>query len=90
MEKLVNTPSRSLSERAFNLEYKVVSPLYYRLEKHLIDWGASDHPIQATEFAQYRKANHVTFKDIPPLKLYDGNLHQLEPSQGTGHNTDRD
>ena len=34
-----------LSEKLFGLEFYVVSPLYYRLQRHLIDWGTrSDHP----------------------------------------------
>ena len=37
---------RSLSGRWFNLEFGVVSPLYYRLQRHLIDWGTRNnhHP----------------------------------------------
>ena len=31
--------------KLFQLEFSVVSPLYYRLQRHLIDWGTrSDHP----------------------------------------------
>ena len=34
---------RSLSHRWFDLEFGVVSPLYYRLQRHLIDWGTRSH-----------------------------------------------
>ena len=31
--------------RLLELEFNVISPLYYRLQRHLIDWGTrSDHP----------------------------------------------
>ena len=34
-----------LSNKLFWLEFYVLSPLYYRLQRHLIDWGTrSDHP----------------------------------------------
>ena len=34
-----------LSNILFGLEFYVISPLYYRLQRHLIDWGTrSDHP----------------------------------------------
>ena len=35
----------NLGRKFFNLQYLVVSPLYYRFQRHLIDWGTrSDHP----------------------------------------------
>ena len=37
--------SCTLSSKLFGLEFYVVSPLYYRLQRHLVDWGTrSDHP----------------------------------------------
>ena len=34
-----------LSGKLFGLEFYVVSPLYYRLQRHLTDWGVrSEHP----------------------------------------------
>ena len=34
-----------LSSKLLGLEFYVVFPLYYRLQRHLIDWGTrSDHP----------------------------------------------
>ena len=33
----------SLSRKFFMLEFGVVSPLYYRLLRHLIDWGTRTH-----------------------------------------------
>lgn len=32
-----------LSQWLFRLEFSVVSPLYYRLQRHLIDWGTRTH-----------------------------------------------
>ena len=32
-----------LSHKLFELEFSVVSPLYYRLQRHLIDWGTRSH-----------------------------------------------
>ena len=41
----VTGSSCTLSHKLFGLEFYVVSPLYYRLQRHLIDWGTrSDHP----------------------------------------------
>lgn len=34
---------RPLSQKIFNLEFGLISPLYYRLQWHLIDWGTRDH-----------------------------------------------
>ena len=44
-----------LSSKLFGLEFYVVSPLYYRLQRHLIDWGTrSDHPhITDLKLTQY-------------------------------------
>ena len=86
LEKLNSVPPE---KRWFHLEYRVVSPLYYRLEKHLLDWCSNEHPVQRTKYGQHRISNNLKFNDIEPLKLYDGNLHQLESSQGTDHNTDQ-
>ena len=33
----------------FNLEFGIVSPLYYRLQRHLIDWGTLSHHPQLNE-----------------------------------------
>ena len=32
-----------LSHKLFDLEFGVVSPLYYRFLRHLIDWGTRTH-----------------------------------------------
>ena len=44
-----------LSSKLSGLEFYVVSPLYYRLQRHLIDWGTrSDHPhITDLKLTQY-------------------------------------
>ena len=44
-----------LSHKLFVLEFSVVSPLYYRLQRHLIDWGTrSEHPhITDLKLTQY-------------------------------------
>ena len=38
-----------LSEKLFGLEFYVVSPLYYRLQRHLIDWGTRSHHPHLTD-----------------------------------------
>ena len=38
-EDRIRGTDRDLSTRIFNLEFGVVSPLYYRFQRHLIDWG---------------------------------------------------
>ena len=47
--------SCTLSSKLFGLEFYVVSPLYYRLQRHLIDCGTrSDHPhITDLKLTQY-------------------------------------
>ena len=39
----------SLSRKLFDLEFGVVSPLYYRFQRHLIDWGTRSHHLQLAE-----------------------------------------
>ena len=34
-----------LSEKLFGLELYIVSPLYYRLQRHLINWGTRSHDV---------------------------------------------
>ena len=38
-----------LSHKLFELEFSVVSPLYYRLQRHLIDWGTRSHHPHITD-----------------------------------------
>ena len=47
--------NHSLSHKLWGLEFYVVSPLYYRLQRHLIDWGTrSDHPhLKDLKLTQY-------------------------------------
>ena len=40
---------KTLSHKLFNLEFGVVSPLYYRLHRHLIDWGTRIHHLQISD-----------------------------------------
>ena len=47
----------SLSQKIVELELGVVSPLYYKLQRHLIDWGS-------------RRRYQHTFGES--LKLYEG------------------
>ena len=45
LNKRVLEGNSPLWHKLFGLEYHVVSPLYYRLQRHLIDWGTrSYHP----------------------------------------------
>ena len=51
--------SDNLGRKFFNLQFLVVSPLYYRLQRHLIDWGnRSEHPhldkLHLTKFCDKR------------------------------------
>ena len=91
LERLKNRPNISSGQYWFQLEYSVVSPLYYRLEKHLLDWASDEHPVQRTDYGQYRIKNNLKFNDIPPLKLYrDDLLHQLSSSEDGGGEASRD
>ena len=55
----------SLSKRWFNLEFGVVSPLYYRLQRHLIDWGTrSHHPhLSDLRLTHYLDKEGKSYKD---------------------------
>ena len=57
LEKGEEEGERPLSNKIFNLKLGVVSPLYYRLKRHLIDWGT-------------RHRHHHSFGER--LKLFDG------------------
>ena len=39
----------TLSQKLLGLELYVVSPLYYRLQRHLIDWGIRSHHPQIAD-----------------------------------------
>ena len=56
---------RSLSHRWFDLEFGVVSPLYYRLQRHLIDWGTrSHHPhLSDLRLTRYLDKEGKSYKD---------------------------
>ena len=56
---------RSLSKRLFNLEFGVVSPLYYRLQRHLIDWGTRSHHPHLTDLklTHYLDKEGKSYKD---------------------------
>ena len=91
LEKLKKRQFISTHNYWFQLEYFVVSPLYHRLEKHLLDWASDEHPVQRTDYGQYRIKNNLKFNDIPPLKLYrDDLLHQLSSSEDGGGEASRD
>ena len=45
LNHIVNGRNCTLSQKLFWLEFYTISPLYYRLQRHLIDWGTrSEHP----------------------------------------------
>ena len=55
----------NLGRKFFNLQFLVVSPLYYRLQRHLIDWGTrSEHP-------HLDKLHLTKFCDKRGLRYYD-------------------
>ena len=57
--------SDNLGRKFFNLQFLVVSPLYYRRQRHLIDWGTrSEHP-------HLDKLHLTTFCDKRGLRYYD-------------------
>ena len=39
----------TFSSKRFNLEFGVVSPLYHRRQRHLIDWGTRSHHPHITD-----------------------------------------
>ena len=40
---IVPNEQDNLGRKFFNLEILVVSPLYYKFQRHLIDWGTRSH-----------------------------------------------
>ena len=63
-EKVVEG-DRSLSHQWFNLEFGVISPLYYRLQRHLIDWGTRSHHPHLSELrlTHYLDKEGKSYKD---------------------------
>ena len=54
----------------FHLEFDVVAPLYYRLQRHLIDWGTRTHhpglpKLKLTELVDQRG---YKYNDIIPVE----------------------
>ena len=76
LSEKVDEGNRSLSHRWFNLEFGVVSPLYYRLQRHLIDWGTRCHHPHLSELklTHYLDKEGKSYKD----KVLDlpGDRHQ--------------
>ena len=50
LNKRVLEGNSPLCHKLFGLEYYVVSPLYYRLQKHLIDWGTRNYHPQLPQY----------------------------------------
>ena len=74
-DKIVGS-DRELSHRLFHLEFDVVSPLYYKLQRHLIDWGTRSHhqgleDLKLTKFLDQRGCK---YDDIISLQ-YHGDLN---------------
>jgi len=66
-----------VGQARFHLEFDVVAPLYYRLQRHLIDWGTRTHhpglsKLKLTELVDQRG---YKYNDIIPLK-YRGDIEQ--------------
>ena len=59
-----------LEHKRFHLEFGVVSPLYYKLQRHLIDWGTRSHHPQFSELAltKYLDKTGKKYHDKLPLK----------------------
>ena len=51
--------------RLLELEFNVISPLYYRLQRHLIDWGTrSDYPhLTNLKLTQYLDEEGKRYRD---------------------------
>jgi len=67
-EKLVKHKTllfRDPQHRRFNLEFGLVSPLYYRLQHHLIDWGIRSHHPDLDQVAAYYDSIGAKFDDKP-------------------------
>ena len=68
LRRILNRPSDVLEEieegerplhvKLFDLELHVVSPLYYRLQRHLIDWGDPKHHPDLSDLGR-KKFNEV-------------------------------
>ena len=67
-EKIVGS-ELSLGHRIAHLEFNVVSPLYYRLQRHLIDWGTrSEHDFADSKLAKWLDERGYKYNDIIPLQ----------------------
>ena len=49
LNERVDGVDRTFSGKLFNLEFGVVSPLCYRLQRHQIDWGIRSHHPQIAD-----------------------------------------
>ena len=56
---------KSLSGKWFHLEFGVVSRLYYRLQRHLIDWGTRSHHPHLNDLSVTRVVDYqgYSYKD---------------------------
>ena len=58
--------------KIFDLEFCIVSPLYYRLQRHLIDWGTwSHHPeFSDSKLVKWLDERGYKYDDIIPLQYH--------------------
>ena len=70
----------SLSRKLFNFKFFVVSPLYYRRQRHLIGWGTRRHHLYLSDrkLTQYlgREGKSLYDKCHPFQETSHGVLHQ--------------
>ena len=73
-DKIVGS-DRKLSHSVFHLDFDVVSPLYYKLQRHLIDWGTrTQHPgLADSKLTKWLDQRGYRYDDIIPLQ-YRGDV----------------
>ena len=70
-EKIVGS-DRELGHRIAHLEFNLVSPLYYRLQRHLIDWGTrSHHNFANSKLAKWLDEQGYKYDDTIPLQYHE-------------------
>jgi len=58
---------RDEQHRRFQLEFSLVTGLYYRIQRHLIDWGNRSHHPHLDSVGAYYDSLGVKFNDEPLL-----------------------
>jgi len=80
LDKHKATQFRDEQHRRFNLEFGLVSGLYYRLQRHLIDWGIRSHHPDLDSVATYYDSIGAKFNDEP---IRENNVLSVETYEVT-------